>query len=367
MKITGISIWHVDLTSHKTYYMADGKTCDTVESVVVRLDTDAGIVGWGEHCVIPHYLPSFSRGIAPAITEMAPEILGHNPMGAPAFMHRLDKWLIGHDAAKSAVDMALWDINAKVAGQPLYNLLGGKFADAIPTYHSITCIEPEDMVEIAKEAYASGIRQFQCKLGADNQWEKDVARLRKVREAVGNGPLVYGDWNCGSNKLDAIRVGRAVADLDIMLEQPCATLEECASVKSATSLPMKIDENAKTLGDLMRANELDCLDAVALKISKFGGLSASVRARDLCCYLGGRMCVEDTWGSDIVTAASLHLAASTPPERIMNVCDLSGYVGPRLDPNSPTRKDGCIGPNDKPGLGVEPDLDTLGAPDVVLD
>ena len=95
------------------------------------------------------------------------------------------------------------------------------------------------MVEIAREAYASGIRQFQCKLGADKQWEKDVARLRKVREAVGNGPLVYGDWNCGSNKLDAIRVGRAVADLDIMLEQPCATLEECASVKNATSLPMK--------------------------------------------------------------------------------------------------------------------------------
>ena len=174
MKITGISIWHVDLTSHKTYYMSDGKTCDTVESVVVRLDTDAGIAGWGEHCVIPHYLPSFSRGIAPAITEMAPEILGHNPMGAPAFMHRLDKWLIGHDAAKSAVDMALWDINAKVAGQPLYNLLGGKFADAIPTYHSITCIEPEEMVEIAKEAYASGIRQFQCKLGADKQWEKTL-------------------------------------------------------------------------------------------------------------------------------------------------------------------------------------------------
>ena len=74
---------------------------------------------------------------------------------------------------------------------------------------------------------------------------------------------------------------------------------------------MKIDENAKT-PDLMRANELDCLDAVALKISKFGGLSAAVRARDLCCYLGVRMCVEDTWGSDIVTAASLHLARPHP-------------------------------------------------------
>ena len=75
MKITGISIWHVDLTSHKTYYMSDGKTCDTVESVVVRLDTDAGIAGWGEHCVIPHYLPSFSRGIALIYTTRAHETM----------------------------------------------------------------------------------------------------------------------------------------------------------------------------------------------------------------------------------------------------------------------------------------------------
>ena len=367
MKITRISIWHVELTSHKTYYMADGKTCDAVESVVVRLDTDDGVSGWGEHCPIPHYLPAYARGIAPAIADMAPQILGHDPMGPEAFMHRLDSWLIGHGYAKSPVDMALWDINAKKAGMPLYQLLGGKYANQIPTYHSITCIAPDDMVTIAKEAYASGIRQFQCKLGADENWEADVARLRLVREAVGRGPLVYGDWNCGAAKLDAIRVGRAVADLDIMLEQPCATLEECASVKNATGLPMKIDENAQTPGDLIKARDLDCLDAVALKISKFGGLSAARRARDLCVHLGAKMCVEDTWGSDIVTAASLHLAASTPQRFVMNVCDLSGYVGPRLDPNSPTRMDGQIGPSDKPGLGVDPDLTLLGEPDVVLE
>jgi len=367
MKITRISIWHVELTSHKTYYMADGKTCDAVESVVVRLDTDEGISGWGEHCPIPHYLPAFARGIAPAIKEMAPQILGYDPRGAERFMHRLDKWLIGHGYAKSPIDMALWDINAKAAKMPLYQLLGGKYSDQIPTYHSITCVAPRDMVEIAKEAYGTGVRQFQCKLGADDNWEADVARLRMVREAVGEGPLVYGDWNCGAAKLDAIRVGRAVADIDVMLEQPCATLDECASVKKATGLPMKIDENAKTLEDLIKARDLDCLDAVALKISKFGGLSGARRARDLCVHLGAKMCVEDTWGSDVVTAASLHLAASTPPRFVMNVCDLSGYVGPRIDPGSPVRLDGKIGPADKPGLGVEPDLKVLGEADVILE
>ena len=232
MKITRISLWHVPLTSHETYYMAEGKTCDTVETVVVRLDTDADLTGWGEYCAIPHYLPAYARGVAPAMTEMAPQIIGHDPLGAPAFMHRLNKWLIGHGYAKSPIDMALWDINAKAANQPLYNLLGGLQATRIPTYHSITCIDPVAMVEIAREAYADGIRQFQCKLGADDDWLADVTRLRKVREAVGDGPRVYGDWNCGSTKLDAIRVGRAVADLDIMLEQPCQTLEECASVKN---------------------------------------------------------------------------------------------------------------------------------------
>ena len=182
MKITRISLWHVPLTSHETYYMAEGKTCDTVETVVVRLDTDAGLTGWGEYCAIPHYLPAYARGVAPAITEMASQIIGHDPIGAPAFMHRLNKWLIGHGYAKSPIDMALWDINAKAANQPLYNLLGGLQATRIPTYHSITCIDPDAMMEIAREAYADGIRQFQCKLGADDDWQTDVARLRNVRE-----------------------------------------------------------------------------------------------------------------------------------------------------------------------------------------
>ena len=362
MKVSKLSLWSVDLTSHETYYMAEGKTCATVKTHVLCLETDTGLEGWGEVCPIPHYLPAFADGVLSAIAEMAPEILGVAPLGVDAPMRKLDGFLLGHSYVKSLVDMALWDLFGQATGLPLYALLGGRTRRDMPLYHSITCIAPDEMACIATEAHATGIRQFQVKLGADANWQADAERLAKVREAVGPGPLVYGDWNCGATKLHATRTGRAVAHLDVMLEQPCKTLEDCAAVRQATGLPMKIDEGAYDLASLIRAHELGCLDAVALKLSKFGGLSAMSRARDLSVHLGAEICAECTWGSDIVTAASLHFAASTPQGALLNSCDLSSYVGPRLCPDAPTRKDGRIAPPEGPGLGVMPDMDVLGAP-----
>ncbi len=365
--ISRIRAWIVPLTSHVTYNMAEGKTCDTVDSVVVALDTDRGLTGWGEVCPIPHYLPSYAAGVIPAIREMAPMLLGADAAGPEALMGRMDHWLPGHGYAKSPIDIALWDLLGKMSGLPLYTLLGGKRSDTLPLYHSITCVAPDVMAEMACEAIDSGMRQIQVKLGADASWETDVARLRAVREAVGPGPLVYGDWNCGSTTLDATRVGRAVRDLDIMLEQPCKTIAECAEVHNATGLPMKLDESAHDTASLLEGARRGTMDAVAVKLSKFGGLSASRRARDLCLHLGAKMCIEDTWGSDIVMAAALHLGASTPPDRVLNVCDLSGYVGPRLAPDAPTRQDGHIRVPEGPGLGVTPEESVLGAPVLELE
>jgi len=366
-RITRLRLWHVPLTSHTAYYMADGKTCDTVETVVIALDTDAGLTGWGEVCPIPHYLPAYARGVAPALQELASVILGGNPVGAEALMAKADAFLPGHVYAKSALDIALWDITGQAAGLPVHALMGGRRQETLPLYHSITCVEPDEMARIAREAQAAGITQFQAKLGASGDWQTDVERLAKVREAVGPGPLVYGDWNCGATTLDAIRVGRGAAHLDVMLEAPCATLEDCARVQSATSLPMKMDELAHDTASILQAHRLGIMDAVALKLSKFGGLSATRRARDLCLHLGAKMCVECTWGSDIVTAAALHLGAATPPSRVLNVCDLSGYVSPRIAPDAPTRAAGRITPPDGPGLGIAIDQDGLDAPDLILD
>ena len=255
MKITRLNLWHVPLTSHQTYYMAEGKNCDTVDSVVLRVETDAGIDGWGEVCPIPHYLPAYANGVKPAVAEMAEVLLGSDPVGPEALMTRLDQHLQGHVYAKSAVDIALWDLTGKAAGLPVHALVGGRQAQDMPTYHSITCIEPDEMARIAKDAHQTGIAQFQAKLGADGDWQADAERLKAVRAAVGDGPLVYGDWNCGSTRLDAIRTGKAVAGLDVMLEQPCDTLEQCTAVRSATGLAMKIDENAHDTASLLRADQ----------------------------------------------------------------------------------------------------------------
>ena len=367
VRITRLSLWHVPLTSHTAYYMSDGKICDTVESVVVALETNTGVTGWGEVCPIPHYLPAYARGVAPALQELAPAIMGANPVGPEALMARAEAFLPDHRYAKSALDIALWDITGQVAGLPLHALLGGRRQADLPLYHSITCVEPDEMARIAHEAQAQGITQFQAKLGASGDWQVDVERLAKVREAVGPGPLVYGDWNCGATSLDATRVGRAVGHLDVMLEQPCATLEDCARVRAATGLPMKLDELVHDTATLLRAHEMGLMDAVALKLSKFGGLSATRRARDLCLHIGAKMCIEDTWGSDISTAALLHLGAATEPARLLNVCDLSGYVAPRVAPDAPARSGGRIAAPDGPGLGISVDMAALGEPDLILD
>lgn len=367
MKITGLRLWQVPLTSHTAYYMADGKTCDTVETVVIAVQTDAGITGWGEVCPIPHYLPAYARGVAPALQELAPVIIGADPVGPEALMALWDRHLPGHGYAKSALDIALWDITGKVTGVPLYALLGGRRQADLPLYHSITCVEPDEMARIARDAQELGITQFQAKLGASGDWQTDVERLVKVREAVGDGPLVYGDWNCGATSLDATRVGRAAAAFDVMLEQPCPTLDDCARVRAATGLPMKLDELAHDTASLLEAHRLGIMDACAVKLSKFGGLSSARRARDLCLHLGAKMCIEDTWGSDIATAALLHLGAATEPARVLNVCDLSGYVTPRLAPEGPVRANGSIAPPDGPGLGIRVDPDQLGQPDLILD
>lgn len=365
--ITGLRLYAVPLTSHAPYYMADGKTCERVETIVLEIRTDTDLVGWGEVCPIPHYLPAYTGGVRPAIEELAPCLIGADPLGPDALLARCEAFLPGHVYAKSALDMALWDLTGKAAGLPLYRLLGGRHMEAAPLYHSITCAAPDTMAAIARKAFAQGIRHFQAKLGASGDWQTDVERLTAVREAVGPGALLYGDWNCGATTLTAIRVAQAVRHLDVMLEQPCASLEACAEVRRVIGMAMKIDECVHDMGSLLKAQALGCMDVAALKLSKFGGLSALRRARELCLHFGIMMVVEDTWGSDITTAAIAHAAVSTPEKFLLNACDLSGYVAPHLADDGPRRENGRLKPSERPGLGVTPDPAVLGDPVAVIE
>jgi L-alanine-DL-glutamate epimerase-like enolase superfamily enzyme len=360
MKITRLALFRVQLRSHLIYYMYAGKTCETVESLVLRVDTDSALSGWGEVCPIPHYLPAYAAGVRPALEELSAVLLGADPVGPEALMARCDAHLQGHVYAKSALDTALWDLTAKSEGLPLYRLLGGRQVESAPLYHSISCVAPAEMAPIAVDAQTQGIHQFQVKLGADDDWQADVARLQAVRGAVGPGPLLFGDWNCGATTLTAIRVARAVRGCDVMLEQPCESIEDCAQVRRVSGVAMKLDESVCDLGSILKAHALGCIDVAAIKLSKFGGIGAARRARDLCLELKIMIVIEDCWGSDIATAALTHLAVSTPSRYLLNACDLSGYVSPRLAADGPRRESGRLRPAERPGLGITPDTAVLG-------
>ena len=146
------------------------------------------------------------------------------------------------------------------------------------------------------------------------------------------------------------------------LEQPCATYEQCLSVRRLTSLPMVLDEVIDSIGMILRGAADGAMDVVNIKISKFGGLTKARQARDLCVSLGIAMTLEDSWGGDIVTAAIAHLAHSTPPEVLFSSTDFNSYVTRSIADGAPERRNGRLAASTAPGLGITPKWDVLGDP-----
>ena len=161
MNISSLTLWHLPLTGQIAYNIFDGKICDTVTSCILRLESDTGLTGWGEVCPIPHYLPAYANGVASALGELAPVIFGTDALGVEAMINAADHHLQGHRYAKSTLNMALWELAARSAGVPLYDLFGGLQTRQLPIYHSISCIDPDKMARIAIEEAARDITQIQ--------------------------------------------------------------------------------------------------------------------------------------------------------------------------------------------------------------
>jgi L-alanine-DL-glutamate epimerase-like enolase superfamily enzyme len=150
--------------------------------------------------------------------------------------------------------------------------------------------------------------------------------------------------------------------VDVYIEQPCLTYEECLSVRRHIDHPFVLDENIDSLDVLLRARADLAMDVVNLKISKLGGLTRTAQARDLCVSMGIAMTIEDSWGSDIATAAIAHLAHSTPTELLFTTTDFNSYVTVSTAEGAPRRVNGRMAASTDPGLGVRPRAEVLGRP-----
>jgi L-alanine-DL-glutamate epimerase-like enolase superfamily enzyme len=272
----------------------------------------------------------------------------------------MDAALKGHAFVKSGIDMACWDILGKATGQPACTLMGGRFGADFGLYRAISQDAPEAMAQRVAGYRDEGYRRFQLKVGGDPA--DDITRIRAVAARLQPGDRLIADANTGWLMHDAMRVVRAVRDIDVYIEQPCLSYEECLTIRRHTDHPFVLDEVIDSIDMLLRGHADRAMDVVNLKISKLGGLTKTKQARDLCVSLGLAMTLEDSWGGDIVTAAISHLAHSTPPEFLFTATDFNSYVTVSIAEGAPRRVNGRLAASIAPGLGVAPKMEVLGKP-----
>jgi len=362
MKITGMRMFQVDLPLHEgSYKWSGGNSVSVFDSTVVAVDTDEGITGWGEVCPLgPAYLPAYARGARAGIAELAPQLIGADPLALGRLNERMDGAMRGHPYVKSAIDMACWDLLGKASGLPVATLMGGHVGDDFALYRAISQDAPAAMAERIAQYRAEGYTKFQLKVGGDP--DTDVERIHAAAKQLETGDVLIADANTGWTQHAAMRVVDAVRDVDVYIEQPCMTYEQCLSVRRHTDRPFVLDEVVDGIDMVVRGVGDQAMDVINLKISKVGGLTKARQIRDLCVSLGIAMTIEDTWGGDIITAAIAHLAHSTPERFLFSATDFNSYVTVSFVDGAPQRKHGRLAASREPGIGVSPKMQVLGKP-----
>jgi len=344
-----------------TYTCSGGRSAEGFDSLIVRIDTDAGITGWGEMAPLgAFYDPAFAAAARAGFAELAPLLRDADPRQVGRIRRLMDLHLKGHPYIKSAIDMACWDVLAKCAGLPLAEMLGGRAGDSVDLYRSISQMAPERMAERARKYRDEGYRRLQVKVGLDP--DEDVARIEAVRAAIGNDIVLFADANGGWSTHQARRFLRATRHLDYYLEQPCGSYEECRALRPDCDRPLILDESIDSLRALLRAQEDRVVDGITIKIARVGGVTAARQIRDVAVELGLPVTVEDTGGAEIDTAAMIHLSLSTPAEYRLHTVDFHNWVTTPNGTGIPAARDGTISIGTAPGLGIEVLTEALGKP-----
>ena len=363
MKITSISVYQVDLPLEHPYWLSGGRLkFECLDATFVKIETDAGITGWGEGTPWGHtYVPAHGPGIRAGIETMASFVLGLDPRRVLDVERAMDLALPGHLYAKSPIDMACWDIAGKAAGLPIADLMGGGSRTPRPIASSVGAKTVEETREVIQRYRDRGYVAHSVKIGGDV--ERDVARIRDVEAIRLPGEIVLYDVNRGWTRQQALRVMQATEDLKVMFEQPGETLDDIAAIRPLHSAPVSVDESLVTLQDAARIARDGLAEVFGIKLNRVGGLTKAARMRDVALAHGIDMFVMATGGSVLADTEALHLAATIPDINChavwacqdMLTVDIAGGRGPR-------NKAGHLHLPEEPGLGVEPNEDQLGHP-----
>ena len=359
--VRSLTVWRHELELREPYSYA-GATLTHIPSVIVRMQTDDGLEGWGETCPLgPTYQPAHADGAITAIKEMAGAIVGGSALPRQLGV-RMDGALEGHRYAKAALDIAAWDILGKSAGLPLNRLLGGALSNPVPSYYAIAPLEPDEVVRIALDRVAEGYQALQLKIGSGDV-EQDCETVRRVWESVPRGVSIAADANRALLVEETLHLSRKLANVPIAIEQPCSTAEEMRSLRGRLHHPLYWDESTTSPSVVLDALGQGHCEGFGMKLTRVGGITPLLGVRDMAVAKGVKLSVDDSWGGDIVAAACAHVGSTVPPKLFRGTWICRPYLSGGYDEQGGIQvENGRITLPDGPGLGIIPNFDQFGAP-----
>lgn len=363
LKIEKIDVFQVDLPySGGVYVLSGGREYRSFDATIVRVTTQNGIEGWGESTPFGStYIASHALGVRSGIAEIAPKLLGLDPRRVDRVYDAMDGALVGHEHAKTALDVACWDVFGKSVGLPVCELLGGRTDVKMPVISSIYMGEPEDMRRRVAEHREMGYIGHSVKVGGEPAL--DAERIAASLADKKPGEFFIVDANGGLTVETALRMLRLLPrGLDFVLEAPCATWRECVSLRRRTDVPIIFDELATNDASIAQLIADDAAEGIGLKISKNGGLTRGRRHRDICIAAGYTVSVQETTGSDIAFAAIVQLGQTVPERYLRCLLESRDMVSLKTADGEFDVKNGRVVAPDTPGLGIVPRLDVLGDP-----
>jgi muconate cycloisomerase len=314
MKITAVKTFPITLTVRPEFYIVSSAGPHAISRyVIVKIETDEGITGWGEATVVSLWSGETQGGATALMRDyFAPLLIGRDPADIESLAAAMDAAALENHFTKAAVEMALFDLSGKAQNKPVYELLGGaKNPLQIPIKFSIGLREPEDAANIAANKVQEGFTAIKLKVGPDPQ--KDLLRVRLVREAIGDKIKLNVDTNGGWNVEESIREIRRYEPYDLAyVEQPTPRwdLHGLAKVRAATGVKIMADEAVFSIWQAEEVVRQNAADLISIYPGKNGGLLKSQKicriAEDagIGCHLGSNL----EW--DIGTAAMCHLAVA---------------------------------------------------------
>lgn len=361
MRIKSIQIYQKDLPITDGPYVMSTMTLSAIDSTIVKVTADNGLVGWGEIAPLgPVYQPQHALGARAALCQMAPALIGFSFDHPLQLQRRMDELLNGHAYAKAAVDIAAWDLWGKHQNKRVCDLLGGAIREKVPAYYAVNKGDASVTLAMAKKKLEQGYQRLQIKVGGRAVTE-DIDVIRELWQQLGGQFELVVDANRALTPVQAVQLSQACADIPLLLEQPCHSMAETVSISHKLRHPVALDESIASLDDVLSAVQQQACEAFGLKLTRVGGLTPMQSIRDVCESRHIMHTMDDNWGGDIVAAACLHMAATVKAELLPAMWTACDYITEHYDPENGIRaKDGYYLLPTGAGLGIEPKEDRIG-------